>query len=158
MLKWKINEDECCDLYIAQFNPGEQIFVRNIVCTQLDDVAHQVKATNRYNPRSGVWQFDKKAYVIVQDDGLGRWTHLRDAREFRENRIIFHNTVWPRLRRGLHAAGMEPIHVPGGEGVLYYEDEIAIGDHSLNGSKFFVIPRSEIGRYLALAPKKEYGE
>lgn len=105
--------------------------------------------TRLYN---GKYQFNCDAYV-VGEYCKGGFFYLRQAREVIPGKKLGNNVKsWPRLRRALHEAGLEPVNIPGGGVPIHYCDEIVIPDFSMSGAHYFVIKRSDIGNYLEKLP------
>ena len=89
----------------------------------------------------------------------GGFFHLRQAREVIPGKKLGNNIrFWPRLRRALHEAGVEPINIPGGEYPIHYCDEIVVPDYAVSGAHYFVIKRSDIGKYLSKLPLDDAGK
>ena len=128
-----------------------QVVVKNILgetaevlVTRLDD---------------GRYQFKCDAYVIGEKC-KGGFFHLRQAREVIPGKKLGNNIrVWPRLRKALHESGVKPVNVPGGESYpIHYYDEIVVPDYSMSGTHFFVIKKSDIGKYLERLPLDDAGK
>ncbi len=89
----------------------------------------------------------------------GGFYHLRQAREVIPGKKLGNNVkFWPRLRKALHAAGLKPVNIPGGDYPLHYSDEVVIPDYSMSGAHYFIIKRSDIGTYLDKLPLDDAGK
>ena len=109
-------------------------------------------------PINGQFRFSCDAYV-VGTPVKGGFFHLRQAREIIPGKKLGNNfKKWPRLRRALLEAGVKPVHIPGGDIPIHYDDEIVIPNFSMSGAGFFVIKKSEIGTYLSKLPLDEKGQ
>ena len=101
---------------------------------------------------NGKYRFNCDAYVSGERC-KGGFFHLRQAREVIPGKKLGNNIkFWPRLRKALHKAGVEPVNIPGGDYPIHYRDEVVIPDYSMSGSHYFIIKYSDIGKYLALLP------
>lgn len=107
----------------------------------------------------GRYRFNCDAYV-EGERCKGGFFHLRQAREVIPSQKLAWDFEkrWPRLRRALHKAGVKPINVPGGGVPLHYENEIVVCDYSMSGSHYFVVKRSDIGKYLEAYPLDDAGK
>ena len=107
---------------------------------------------------NGKYQFNCDAYV-VGEYCKGGFFHLRQAREVISGKKLGNNVkFWPRLRRALHEAGLEPVNIPGGDYPIHYRDEIVIPDYSMSGAHYFIIKRSDISKYLDMFPLDDAGK
>lgn len=107
---------------------------------------------------NGKYQFNCDAYV-VGERCKGGFYHLRQAREVIPGKKLGNNVkFWPRLRRALHEAGVEPVNIPGGDYPIHYRDEIVIPDYSMSGAHYFIIKKSDIGAYLDKLPLDDAGK
>lgn len=98
------------------------------------------------------YRFNCDAYVSGERC-KGGFFHLRQARKVIPGKKLGNNIkFWPRLRKALHEAGVEPVNIPGGDYPIHYRDEVVIPDYSMSGSHYFIIKHSDIGKYLALLP------
>ena len=89
----------------------------------------------------------------------GGFFHLRQAIEIIPGRTITDQiTIWPRLRKALHLAGVKPVNIPGGGYPLHYTSQLAIPDYAMSGAHYFIIERSDVGRYLKALPLDERGK
>ena len=127
---------------------GEEVVVKHLLGDMAADVLEAVER-NRY-------RFTVDAYCVGELCDNGRdFFHLRQAIEIRPGKELTDKvTKWPRLRRALHKAGIKPVNVPGGASPLHYNDTIAVPDHNMSGAYYFLVKRKDIGKYLALLPKK----
>jgi hypothetical protein len=68
--------------------------------------------------------------------------------------------AWPKLRVALKHANVPTTHVAGGfDNAVAYNDEVAVPDYSMSGSRGWIVQKREIGRYLdALPPLQDSGE
>ena len=99
-----------------------------------------------------MYRFNCDAYV-VGESCRGGFFHLRQARKVIPGKKLGNNIrFWPRLRRALQAAGLKPINIPGGDYPIHYRDEIVVPDYSMSGAHYFIIKRSDIGKYLDNLP------
>lgn len=106
----------------------------------------------------GRYEFACDAFV-VGEVCKGGFFHLRQAREVIPGKKLGNNVkFWPRLRRALHEAGLEPVNIPGGDYPIHYRDEIVIPDYSMSGAHYFIIKRSDIGTYLDMLPLDDAGK
>lgn len=88
----------------------------------------------------------------------GGFFHLRQAIEAKPGKRITNKVnFWPRLRAALHNAGEQSVNIPGGDGPLHYTDQIAVADYSMSGAHYFIIDRTDIGKYLDAFPLDEHG-
>lgn len=108
---------------------------------------------------NGKYVFNCDAYVSGQACN-GGFYHLRQAKELIPGKKLGSNNVkfWPRLRKALHIAGLTPVNIPGGKCPIHYFDELVVPDYSVSGSHYFVIKRSDIGKYLDMLPLDEAGK
>lgn len=107
---------------------------------------------------NGKYQFNCDAYV-VGEYCKGGFFHLRQAREVIPGKKLGNNVkFWPRLRKALLEAGLKPVNIPGGDAPIHYCDEIVIPDYSMSGSHYFIIKRSDIGKYLDKLPLDAAGK
>lgn len=108
------------------------------------------------------YRFNCNAYIIgdAEDDAPDNmYFHIRQAREVIPNKRKGNNVrPWPRLRKALHAEGIEPIHIVGGDIPIHYTDEIVIPDFKVSGSHFFVVKKEEINKILKGFPLDEKGK
>ncbi len=106
----------------------------------------------------GKFRFNCDAYVIGEKCKDGFY-HLRQAREIIPGKKLGNNVrFWPRLRKALQLAGIRPVNIPGGDDPIHYSDEIVIPDFAVSGSHYFVIKKSDIGKYLDMLPLDEAGK
>lgn len=104
------------------------------------------------------YRFNCDAYVSGERC-KGGFFHLRQAREVIPGKKLGNNIkFWPRLRKALHEEGLRPINIPGGDYPIHYRDEIVVPDFSMSGSHYFVIKRSDIGKYLEKLPLDDAGK
>lgn len=107
---------------------------------------------------NGMYRFNCDAYVSGERC-KGGFFHLRQAREVIPGKKLGNNIkFWPRLRKALHEEGLRPINIPGGDYPIHYRDEIVVPDFSMSGSHYFVIKRSDIGKYLEKLPLDDAGK
>lgn len=107
---------------------------------------------------NGKYQFNCNAYV-AGEHCKGGFFHLRQAREVIPGKKLGNNVkFWPRLRKALHVAGLYPVNIPGGDYPIHYCDEIVIPDYSMSGACYFIIKRSDIGKYLEKLPLDDSGK
>lgn len=107
---------------------------------------------------NGMYRFNCDVYV-VGEYCKGGFFHLRQAREVIPGKKLGNNIkFWPRLRKALHEAGLRPINIPGGDYPIHYYDEVVIPDYSMSGSHYFIIKRSDIGKYLEKLPLDDAGK
>lgn len=105
-----------------------------------------------------MYQFEYDAYV-KGETCKGGFFHLRQAREIIPGEKLGNNVrFWPRLRKALHNAGVKPVNIPGGSYPIHYRNEIVVPDYSQSGSNYFIIQRSDIGKYLEALPLDEAGK
>ena len=129
---------------------GSKVIVKHIIgetaeklVTRLDD---------------GILQFNCDAYV-TGETCKGGFFHLRQAREvIRGKKLGYKVHFWPRLRRVLREEGLKTVNVPGGDYPIHYIDELVIPDYSMSGSHYFIIKRSDIGKYLDKLPLDAAGK
>lgn len=89
----------------------------------------------------------------------GGFFHLRQAIEAKPGKKVTDKvTTWPRLRKALQAAGVQPVNIPGGDAPLHYDDEIAVPDFSRSGAHYFIVARKDIDKFLASVPLDEQGK
>ena len=106
----------------------------------------------------GRYRFNCDAYV-AGETCKGGFFHLRQAREVIPGKKLGNNVkFWPRLRKALHEADLEPINIPGGDVPIHYDDEVVIPDFAMSGAYYFVIKKMEIGKYLAKLPLDDAGK
>jgi hypothetical protein len=84
--------------------------------------------------------------------------HVRFVREKKEGKGLkfVGFKPFPKMRAALRHAGVEPLHAPGGfENFVIYDDEVAVPDFSMSGTKGWIVPRKEIAGYLKGLPPLE---
>lgn len=107
---------------------------------------------------NGKYQFKCDAYV-KGEYCKGGFFHLRQAREIIPGKKLGNNIkFWPRLRKALNNAGVKLVHIPGGDYPIHYCDEIVIPDYAMSGAYYFIIKRSDIGKYLETLPLDDAGK
>lgn len=108
--------------------------------------------------KNGKYQFNCDAYV-VGESCKGGFFHLRQAMEVIPGKKFGNNVkFWPRLRIALHKAGLKPVNIPGGDYPIHYCDEIVVTEYSMSESYYFIIKRSDIGKYLDMLPLDDAGK
>lgn len=104
------------------------------------------------------YKFNCDAYV-AGETCKGGFYHLRQARRVIPGKKLGNNVkFWPRMRRALHEAGVEPVNIPGGNVPIHYHDELVIPDFSTAGSHYFIVKYKDIGKYLDTLPLDAAGK
>ena len=133
----------------AKYEKDEIIIVRHILGETAKALLEDLGG-RRYRFKTDAW--------CVGATCKGGFFHLRQAIPVRPGwKVTIDVTKWPRLRKALHHAGLEPVNIPGGDHPLHYKDEIAVPDYRMSGSHYFVIKRKDIKKYLDAFPLDEAG-
>lgn len=143
---------------IITIDPSEKFFVRHMIPDGIECLAKVEPLENGFTkitPNVGVI-----AIVEGLHESLGGCKHIRFIRKSRGGTFNQLAASWPRLRVALRYAGVPTVHAVGGMdcNIVVFDDEIAVRDHSCMGSRGWIIPRADIGKYLeALPPLQDSG-
>ncbi len=103
-----------------------------------------------------------KIDILAVVEGLHSSTkgakHVRFIRPNRKGRGLKFAEFkpFPRLRAALWHEVMKPLHAPGGfESFVVYDDEIAVPDFSMSGTKGWIVQRKDIAGLLKRLPSLE---